>query len=140
MTDNNIEIKERRMKFAGHDVTDLADRYGTPLYLMDEARIRENCRRYTDCLDIMPREFMMLWKNNVTKKLQTKENRKSAAVTEVNVSEHTTFLKAELPTTELILHYINLNKYLTVILMKLLMHLLRLTKPQNLQVRMIKEI
>ena len=37
MTDNNIEIKERRMKFAGHDVTDLADRYGTPLYLMDEA-------------------------------------------------------------------------------------------------------
>ena len=36
MTDNNIEIKERRMKFAGHDVTDLADRYGTPLYLMDE--------------------------------------------------------------------------------------------------------
>ena len=70
------------------------------------------------------------------------DERKSqvAAVTEVNVSEHTTFLKAELPITELILHYINLNKYLTVILMKLLMHLLRLTKPQNLQVRMIKEI
>ena len=83
---------------------------------------------------------MTLWKNNVTKKLQTKENRKSAAATEVNVSEHTTFLKAELPITELTLHYINLNKYLTVILMKLLMHLLRLTKPQNLQVRMIKEI
>ena len=83
---------------------------------------------------------MMLWKNNVTKKLQTKESRKSAAVTEVNVSEHTTSLKAELPTTESILHYINLNKYLTVILMKLLMHLLQLTKPQNLQVRMIKEI
>ena len=49
-------------------------------------------------------------------------------------------VSSELPTTELILHYINLNKYLTVILMKLLMHLLRLTKPQNLQVRMIKEI
>ena len=61
MTDNNIEIKERRMKFAGHDVTDLADRYGTPLYLMDEARIRENCRRYTDCLDIMPEGSMILY-------------------------------------------------------------------------------
>lgn len=61
MTDNNIEIKERRMKFAGHDVTNLADRYGTPLYLMDEARIRENCRRYTDCLDIMPEGSMILY-------------------------------------------------------------------------------
>ena len=61
MTDNNIEIKERRMKFAGHDVTDLADRYGTPLYLMDEARIRENCRGYTDCLDIMPEGSMILY-------------------------------------------------------------------------------
>lgn len=61
MTDNNIEIKERRMKFAGHDVTDLADRYGTPLYLMDEARIRENCSRYTDCLDIMPEGSMILY-------------------------------------------------------------------------------
>ena len=61
MTDNNIEIKERRMKFAGHDVTDLADRYGTPLYLMDEARIRENCRRYTDCLDIMPEGSIILY-------------------------------------------------------------------------------
>ena len=61
MTDNNIEIKERRMKFAGHDVTDLADRYGTPRYLMDEARIRENCRRYTDCLDIMPEGSMILY-------------------------------------------------------------------------------
>ncbi len=49
------------MKFAGHDVTDLADRYGTPLYLMDEARIRENCRRYTDCLEIMPEGSMILY-------------------------------------------------------------------------------
>lgn len=49
------------MKFAGHDVADLADRYGTPLYLMDEARIRENCRRYTDCLDIMPEGSMILY-------------------------------------------------------------------------------
>ena len=60
MTDNNIEIKERRMKFAGHDVTDLADRYGTPLYLM-EPRSRKTCRRYTDCLDIMPEGSMILY-------------------------------------------------------------------------------
>ena len=32
--------------FAGQSVSALADRYGTPLYLMDEARIRQNCRMY----------------------------------------------------------------------------------------------
>ena len=34
--------------FAGQSVEALADRYGTPLYLMDETRIRENCRMYKD--------------------------------------------------------------------------------------------
>ena len=32
--------------FAGQSVSALADRYGTPLYLMDEDRIRLNCRMY----------------------------------------------------------------------------------------------
>ena len=34
--------------FAGQSVSALADRYGTPLYLMDEDRIRQNCRMYRD--------------------------------------------------------------------------------------------
>ena len=34
------------LSFAGHDITDLAREYGTPLYLMDEERIRQNCRMY----------------------------------------------------------------------------------------------
>lgn len=33
--------------FAGQDTVELAKEYGTPLYLMDEDRIRENCRTYT---------------------------------------------------------------------------------------------
>ena len=32
--------------FAGQDVCELAERFGTPLYLMDEDRIRANCRLY----------------------------------------------------------------------------------------------
>ena len=34
------------LTFAGQSVSALADRYGTPLYLYDEARIRENCRLF----------------------------------------------------------------------------------------------
>lgn len=32
--------------FAGQNAAKLAEKYGTPLYLMDEGRIRDNCRMY----------------------------------------------------------------------------------------------
>ena len=35
-----------RLYFAGQDTALLAEKYGTPLYLMDERRIRERCRTY----------------------------------------------------------------------------------------------
>ncbi len=35
------------LTFGGQDTAALAEKYGTPLYLMDEARIRRNCRIYT---------------------------------------------------------------------------------------------
>lgn len=34
------------LRFAGQDTEKLAQQYGTPLYLMDEDRIRERCRTY----------------------------------------------------------------------------------------------
>ena len=34
--------------FAGQDTVELAKQYGTPLYLMDEDKIRESCRVYTE--------------------------------------------------------------------------------------------
>ena len=48
MLSDNISINEQgRLTFAGFDTVELAQKYGTPLYLMDEARIRANCRIYT---------------------------------------------------------------------------------------------
>lgn len=44
---DNMTVRDGRLYFAGQDTTALARQYGTPLYLMDEDRIRENCRRYT---------------------------------------------------------------------------------------------
>lgn len=43
---NNITVKEGILNFAGQDTVALAKKYGTPLYLMDEDKIRENCRIY----------------------------------------------------------------------------------------------
>ncbi len=45
---DNITVAENgRLLFAGQDTVALAKQYGTPLYLMDEDRIREKCRIYT---------------------------------------------------------------------------------------------
>ena len=46
MLSTNLSVNQGRLCFAGQDVCALAERFGTPLYLMDEDRIRENCRLY----------------------------------------------------------------------------------------------
>ncbi len=49
MLSTNLSINASgHLCFAGQDVCALAAYYGTPLYLMDENRIRENCRVYLD--------------------------------------------------------------------------------------------
>ncbi len=48
MIANNITTKDNTLFFAGQSTTQLAEKYGTPLYLMDEDRIRQNCRTYVN--------------------------------------------------------------------------------------------
>ncbi len=47
---SNIEIKNGELYFGGMSVLELAKKYGTPLYLFDEAKIRENCRKYASAM------------------------------------------------------------------------------------------
>ena len=49
---SNIGINDSgHLKFAGEDTVRLAAHYKTPLYLMDEDRIRENCRVYKTAME-----------------------------------------------------------------------------------------
>ena len=44
---DNIGVNEKgHLTFAGYDTVELAEKYGTPLYLMDENKIREHIREY----------------------------------------------------------------------------------------------
>ena len=44
---DNLGINEKgHLTFAGRDTVELAERYGTPAYIMDEEKIREKCRIY----------------------------------------------------------------------------------------------
>lgn len=48
---NNLSVsQEGRLLFAGQDAAELLQRYGSPLYLMDEERIRLNCRTYYNAM------------------------------------------------------------------------------------------
>ena len=46
MIATNLKIRDGVLEFAGFSTPALARKYGTPLYLMDEQRIRDNCRMY----------------------------------------------------------------------------------------------
>ena len=48
LSDNISRAADGSLHFAGQSVSALAEQYGTPLYLMDEERIRHNCRLYTE--------------------------------------------------------------------------------------------
>ncbi len=48
---NNLSINEKgHLCIGGQDTVELAEKYGTPLYLFDEDRIRERCRTYRTAL------------------------------------------------------------------------------------------
>ena len=48
---NNLSINEKgHLCIGGQDTVMLAEQYGTPLYLLDEDRIRERCRTYRTAL------------------------------------------------------------------------------------------
>ena len=51
MLHTNLDINEKgNLTFAGYDTTLLAKEYKTPLYLLDEERIREKCRIYLSAM------------------------------------------------------------------------------------------
>ncbi len=53
---DNLSInQEGHLTFAGYDTVKLAEKYGTPLYLMDENKIRERVRTYKNAMrDFLP--------------------------------------------------------------------------------------
>ena len=49
---DNIDVSENgHLLFAGRDTTEMIKKYGSPMFLMDEERIRHNCRVYKCALE-----------------------------------------------------------------------------------------
>ncbi len=48
---DNLDVSpEGRLLFGGRDAASMIKKYGSPLFLMDEVRLRHNCRIYVDAL------------------------------------------------------------------------------------------
>ena len=47
---SNLEIKNNELYFGGRNTNEIASKYKTPLYVMDEVTLRENCRKYANSL------------------------------------------------------------------------------------------
>ena len=47
---SNVTVENNHLFFADMDTTELAKKYGTPLMLLDENRVRERCREYLNAL------------------------------------------------------------------------------------------
>jgi diaminopimelate decarboxylase len=47
---NNLSVKDNILHFAGRNTVELIEKYGSPVYLMDEDRIRHNCRTYVNAM------------------------------------------------------------------------------------------
>ncbi len=47
---SNLEIKNNVLYFGGRSTVELAEKYGSPIYVMDEPTIRKNCRTYVDAM------------------------------------------------------------------------------------------
>lgn len=48
----SLGVNEKgHLTFGGHDTVDLAGKYGTPVYVMDEVLIRKNCRKFVNSIN-----------------------------------------------------------------------------------------
>ena len=60
---SNLSVNDKgHLAIAGIDACDLAAEYGTPLYVLDEDRVRENCRTYVNAMkECLPEGSMPLY-------------------------------------------------------------------------------
>ncbi len=48
---SNLEIRDNVLFFGGKSTVELSEKYGSPIYVMDEVTIRKNCRKYLDAMN-----------------------------------------------------------------------------------------
>ncbi len=102
----NIETVESKLYFAGVNTLAMAKKYSTPLYLMDEDRIRENCRAYKNALSNCFDNFTVLYasKANSFKRIYEIMKEEGMGIDVVSSGEIYTALRAGFPLEKAYFH------------------------------------
>ena len=91
----DFDSKDGHMVFAGMDVVDLADRFGTPCYVTDEQRLRENYRNvYKAFSRYMETEIHYACKANTNLAILRVLQQEGAGIDAVSIGEVKACLKA----------------------------------------------
>lgn len=103
---NNVTVKDGTLYFAEMNTVDLAQKYGTPLYLLDENKIRENCRTYFNAMNSYFKSARVIYaaKANSFKRIYNVINEEGLYSDAVSVGEIYTALKAGFPMEKVYFH------------------------------------
>ncbi len=105
---DNISVNEcGELTFAGQPVIELAKEYGTPLYLIDENKVRDNCRTYVNAMRAnFGENFAVLYasKANSFKKIYNVVESEGVCADVVSTGEIYTAIKAGFPLSKAYFH------------------------------------
>lgn len=103
----NLSVNEKNHLVIGkNDTVELAKKFGTPLYVMDEELIRKNCRTYKNAMDKYSNGGTVLYANKAFCTLYTCRIAKEEGLglDVVSGGELYTALKADFPTEKICFH------------------------------------
>ena len=104
---NNLSINsEGHLTFAGLDTVKLAEKYKTPLYLMDENKIREKCRAFKKAVNSYFKDADILYASKAAAFVRMYEivNDENLCVDVVSGGELYTALRAGFPAEKIFFH------------------------------------
>ena len=106
----DYEAKDGTMIFAGLPVTEIADEFGTPAYVTDEQRLRENYRNvYSAFSKYMDTRIHYACKANTNLAILSILNQEGTGIDAVSVGEVMTCLKAGIPADRIMYTGVNVS-------------------------------
>lgn len=98
------------LMFGGMKATDIADRFGTPCYVVDEQRLRENYRNlYGAFSSYMPTEIHYACKANTNLAVLSILRQEGSGIDAVSIGEVLTCLKAGIPKEKIMYTGVNVS-------------------------------
>lgn len=102
----NITVKDGHLYVSGCDCVSLAREYGTPLYVMDEQTVRDNCRLFVGSMQKNYKKSLVLYASKALNCLEMCRiaNEENMGLDVVSGGELYTALKAGVPANKLYFH------------------------------------